>query len=93
MSKTSQVEMYLPMARTSDDVAEAKQTFGQFKRATDIMADKGMLMVDKVVSQCMMAEANGIRERIDRNRAIVNKFRDIYKDVLTFTETCNLGQW
>ena len=80
------------MARISDDIAEAKETFCESKRAADGMASTGMLIVEKLVSQGTIAEANSIRERINRNRAIVNEFRDIYKEVLSFTDTWHPGQ-
>ena len=85
--KASSVEQDLPMARNSDDIAEAKEIFYDFKRATDGMASTGMLIVEKLVSQGTIAEANSIRERINLNRTIVNDFGDIYKDFLSFTET------
>ena len=65
--KASSVEQDLPMARNSDDIAEAKEIFYDFKRATDGMASTGMLIVEKLVSQGTLAEGNSIRERINRN--------------------------
>ena len=89
--RADDAEEYLPQARTPGDEMEAKQTFADFKHATDGMKTTGQSIIDRLVSDGRIADSNTFKIEINRRLNVVAEFREIYGDVLSVTDTWHPG--
>ena len=89
--RADEAEEYLPHARTPGDEIEAKQTFRDFKHATDGMKTTGQSIIDRLVSEGRIADSNIFKSEINRRLNVVAEFRVMYGEVLSVTDTWHPG--
>ena len=85
--KADSLEVYLPLARTEDDIQETKRTFEEFKVNVDGMRFTGVQIIDKLTADARRTEANEYKDKINEKYQVIVEIRNIYWDKLSATDT------